>query len=46
MKNQSLLSRIRAAQNLSNAFASGRTPKSADLYALGLPEDFKSNFKR
>ncbi len=46
MKTAKFFSRIRAAQNLSNAFANGRTPRSSDLDTLGLPDSCKSSFKR
>ena len=46
MRKANFFERIRAAQNLSNAFANGQEPRNADLDALGLPGKFKSRFKR
>ena len=46
MRKANFFERIRAAQNLSNAFANRQEPNSADLDALGLPGKFKANFKR
>ena len=46
MKKLNLLAKLRAAQGLSKAFDSGRSPKISDLNALGMPLEFGKHFKR
>lgn len=46
MKRTHFFQRIQAAHSLSLAMSNGQAPKSADLATLGLPEKFKSHFKR
>lgn len=46
MKRTHFFQRIQAAHSLSLAMSNGQAPKSADLETLGLPEKFKSHFKR
>lgn len=46
MKPIRFFQRIQAAHSLSLAMSNGHAPKSADLAILGLPERFKSHFKK
>ncbi|MEM7303153.1 MAG: hypothetical protein AAF468_18890 [Pseudomonadota bacterium] len=46
MKKASFLQRLRAAHALSIAATDGTAPRSEDLAALGLNENFKQHFKR